>query len=465
MSTYQAWRRNGQRRVSALRWPWRERSHASVAASEPAQAMFGRIQRQLVLAYGAVLAAILVLSGLLLYLVMQQVLFNQVSDRLTSGAQRVAQEWLQHPGPGPGQQCSALLAGVPYEVCIYPDGGVTGVAPLGPGQGFLSPSFANAALAHGSAMDTVDGGHGIGPIQRYALAVHDPNDGDLLGIVQVGIPIQGQITALQDLATLLLLLGAITLLGAAVGGIILSRRALAPARLAFERQQAFIGDAGHELRTPLTLMRADAEVLLRGRDRLDPDDAALLEDIVAEASHMSALATSMLTLARLDAGAQQMERDVVDLSAVAADVVQRAEALAAEKQVTLALETPEKLLVLGDRGQLDQAALILLDNAIKYNQPGGSVTLRTYRSGPRACLEVRDTGIGIPAEHLGRLGERFYRVDKARSREAGGAGLGLAIARRIAAAHEGTLSFASTPGEGTAATLALPIATEKPAPR
>ena len=314
-------------------------------------------------------------------------------------------------------------------------------------------------------MDTVDGGNGIGPIQRYALAVHDPNDGDLIGIVQVGIPIQGQITALQDLATLLLLLGVLTLLGAAVGGIILSRRALAPARLAFERQQAFIGDAGHELRTPLTLMRADAEVLLRGRDRLDPDDAALLEDIVAEASHMSALATSMLTLARLDAGAQQMERDVVDLSAVAADVVQRAEALAAEKQVTLALEAPEKLLVLGDRGQLDQAALILLDNAIKYNQLGGSVTLRAYRSGPRACLEVRDTGIGIPAEHLGRLGERFYRVDKARSREAGGAGLGLAIARRIAAAHDSTLTFASTPGEGTTATLALPIATEKPAPR
>jgi signal transduction histidine kinase len=430
--------------------------------------MFGRIQRQLVLTYAAVLGAILVLSGLLLYLVMQQVLFNQVSDRLTSGAQRVAQDWQQHPGsaPGPGPQCRYVLAGVTYEICIYPDGGVFGVLPSSlPGQGFLSPSLANAALAHGSAMDTVDGGNGIGPIQRYALAVHDPVDGDLIGIVQVGIPIQGQITALQDLATLLLLLGALTLLGAAVGGIMLSRRALAPARLAFERQQAFIGDAGHELRTPLTLMRADAEVLLRGRDRLDPDDVALLEDIVAEASHMSALATSMLTLARLDAGAQQMERDVVDLSEVAAAVVQRAEALAAEKQVTLALEAPEKLLVLGDRGQLDQAALILLDNAIKYNQPGGSVTLRAYRSGPRACLEVRDTGIGIPAEHLGRLGERFYRVDKARSREAGGAGLGLAIARRIAAAHDGTLTFASTPGEGTTAILALLVATEKPAPR
>ncbi len=115
-------------------------------------------------------------------------------------------------------------------------------------------------------------------------------------------------------------------------------------------------------------------------------------------------------------------------------------------------------LVIGDRTWLGQAALILVDNAIKYNRTGGAVTLRPYLDRQHAVLEVRDTGVGIAAADLPHLGERFYRVDKARSREMGGAGLGLSIARGIAAAHRGSLTFVSAPGEGTTATLSLPAA-------
>ena len=113
---------------------------------------------------------------------------------------------------------------------------------------------------------------------------------------------------------------------------------LAPTRLAFSRQQSFIADASHELRTPLTLMRADAEVLLAGRERMDPDDVALLEDIVTEAGHMGVLANNMLTLARLDAGEFRLEREVVDLVEVATRAAHRAHAFAQEKQVTLEVE-------------------------------------------------------------------------------------------------------------------------------
>jgi len=125
------------------------------------------------------------------------------------------------------------------------------------------------------------------------------------------------------------------------------------------------------------------------------------------------------------------------------------------------VEGVEPLLVIGDRMLLEQVALILVDNAIKYNHPDGQVILRTSSDGTKAVLEVCDTGIGIAQEHLPHLGERFYRVDKARSREGGGAGLGLSIARSVASAHGGTLSLSSTPGAGTTARLSVPAAVEK----
>jgi signal transduction histidine kinase len=115
-------------------------------------------------------------------------------------------------------------------------------------------------------------------------------------------------------------------------------------------------------------------------------------------------------------------------------------------------------LVIGDLTLLEQAVLALLDNAIKYNCHGGQVTVQTEQKQGQAILEVCDTGIGIAGEHLPHLGERFYRVDKARSRQAGGTGLGLSIAQGIAMAHGGTLTLTSIPDHGTTVTLALPLA-------
>ncbi len=302
----------------------------------------------------------------------------------------------------------------------------------------------------------------MGQIQRYALVVQDPTvKNAILGVVMVGMPIQGQLDALHDLLYALLIVGTLTLLGAAVSGFLLAQRAMAPARLAIERQQEFIADASHELRTPLTLLRADAEVLLRGRKRLPPDDAELLEDIVDETAHMSDLTTNLLTLARLDAGSMAVEHDLIDLGDVASQTIRRAQALASERDIrltNLTQPTSEPALVVGDRALLERAALILVDNAIKYTQAGGAVTVRVARAGSQATLTVSDNGPGVAPEHLKRLSERFYRVDKARSREMGGAGLGLAIARGIVETHKGTLTFASEVGKGLMATLTLPAA-------
>jgi signal transduction histidine kinase len=428
--------------------------------AEPSAAMFGGIRRRLTLWYTGVLAAILIVSGILLYVGMQQVLIGPIDGRLAASAQHVAAEWREHTDL-PCPPLGTVSQDAPYLACIDASGNNALVnRPASVLPNFVTPAIAQAARTSpsGSVVDTISGGDGFGAVRRYALVVSDPSGSGILGVVLVGVPIQGQLAALQTLATLLLLFGILTLLGAGLGGLFLSQRALAPAHLAFARQQAFIADAAHELRTPLTLLRADAEVLLRGRQRLDPEDAALLEDIVTETAHMGTLATNMLTLARLDAGDARLERDVVDLGDIAEQIGRRARALADEKRVALTVTREGTALVVGDRVLLEQAGLILLDNAIKYNREGGAVEVRAHVAEKRAYLTIQDTGAGIPPEHLPRLGERFYRVDKARSREAGGAGLGLSIARGIAVAHMGTLALTSDPGEGTTATLALPAA-------
>jgi signal transduction histidine kinase len=321
---------------------------------------------------------------------------------------------------------------------------------------FLTNNLVSNVLHSGPTFDTIYGNSSTGDIYRYALPVPNPYGQGILGVVQVGIPVAQQETALHVLLLVQLTLGLLVLIGAAFGGLFLANRALAPTRLAFEHQQRFIGDASHELRTPLTLLRADAEVLLRGRTHLPPDDVALLEDIVSETSHMSTLATNMLVLARLDTMPQHLEQDIVDLNSVVNNVIRRTAALAEQMNITLHTEHADSPIILGDAVLLEQALLILLDNAIKYNHQNGSVTIRTNVQRERAILEVQDTGIGIDAEHLEHLGERFYRVDKARSREAGGTGLGLSIARSIITTHQGILTLQSTPGEGTTVTLNLP---------
>jgi len=274
----------------------------------------------------------------------------------------------------------------------------------------------------------------------------------------IGETVQEQESALNLLLTLLLSVGGVALLGAGAGGLFLANRALVPARLAWANQQRFIADAAHELRTPLTLLRADAEVLLRGRERLVAEDAELLEDIVAEAHHMSAIASNLLTLARLDTGTIHREHEVVSLAELAQEAVRRVQALAEQRGITVQVENTDDPYVIGDPMLLEQALVVLLDNAIKYNRQDGHVTVRTAIQEEQALLEVRDTGIGIAPEHLSHLGERFYRVDKARSREAGGTGLGLSIAHGIVVAHEGTLHLSSVPEQGTTVTLTLPLA-------
>lgn len=425
------------------------------AARDPASRMFRRIRWGLTVWYAAAFAITLLIIGIVLYAGVRNSLLGPIDTQLQQSAQPVAAEWQGIPDgsscPRPPFDRGLLWACFDQNGALIDAGPFTQDVPR-----FIDSSVAREALHDGSVTDTIDSHTIVGILRRYAVRVSDPQTGQALGVYMVGARVSDQTQALHTLLTLLLVCGSLGVLAAAAGGLFLASRSLLPVRLAYNRQRDFIANASHELRTPLTMVRADAEVLLRDRQHLNPDQVAILEDVVLEASHMASLATNMLDLAQLDAGRLHMDEDVVDLAALTSEMARRAGPLATERGIGVRVQTGSPVLVLGDRVLLEHAALILIDNAIKYNREGGSLTLGSSVSHGRAVLQVSDTGIGVTAEHLPRLGERFYQVDKARSRQSGGAGLGLSIVRGIASLHHGTFQLASDLGVGTTATISLP---------
>lgn len=444
--------------------------------------LFSRVRWHLTLWYGGVLALALTLLGFGLYFGVENSLYAPVQADVEGQARFLAQQWQRqglarcpfnnnnhppgqggpnpslNPGGGPGEVRRPVLI---YIACYDSSGtllaasdGVTDEAAVLPAN-FLDVGLAKSVLDSGKkAEDVINSGSQAGPIYRYAIPVTLPTGQKV--VLQLGRSVADSQSALDSLRNMLILLGLATLGAASIGGFFLAQRALIPTRQAFARQQTFIADASHELRTPLTILRTDAEVLLRGRQHLDPDDAELLEDIVLETDRLTVLATNLLELARLDAGQLYIEQEVFDLGGITGDVIHRLKTLADTKGVSLELETGEKVLILADSQLFEQVALILLDNAVKYTPRGGWVTATIGITNDQPFLKVMDNGIGIAPEHLPNLGKRFYRVDKARARETGGSGLGLSLAFSIVKAHTGTLELSSQPGQGTTATLTLP---------
>jgi heavy metal sensor kinase len=223
----------------------------------------------------------------------------------------------------------------------------------------------------------------------------------------------------------------------------------------FAEVRRFTADASHELRTPLTAIRAEAEVALN--DTLAPADyRQLLGSILEECERLTRLTDQLLALSREDAGKGRPQRQPLDLTPLVNSVVETLRPLAQAKGVRLHTAGDGVLRTQGDEGRLRQVFFNLLDNAIKYTPEGGRIDVELARRDQAAVVTFRDTGIGIPPEHLPHVFDRFYRVDKARTRAEGGTGLGLSIAQSIVQAHRGRIEMASTPGRGTTCTVTLP---------
>lgn len=226
---------------------------------------------------------------------------------------------------------------------------------------------------------------------------------------------------------------------------------------AHANQQRFLADASHELRTPLTVLRGEIEVALR-RERPAEEYREVLESSREEIERLARLTENLLSLARSDAGEAVAAAEPVDLAAVSRKVVDSLANRAAGKRIGLSLEAAGSVVVPGDPHALERIVLNLVENAIRYTPSGESVTVAAKSVGQEAILSVCDTGPGIAPEHLPHLFERFYRVDKARAREHGGAGLGLSIVEALVSAHGGRVEVASELGQGTVFTIILPLA-------
>ena len=230
--------------------------------------------------------------------------------------------------------------------------------------------------------------------------------------------------------------------------------------LANERmRREFTGNVSHELRTPLSAMKLMLETVLVAED--DAEARALfLPQIAAEVERMIRIVEDLLELARSEAGVMTLRRERFEMNELAASCVatfvRRAESL----RVSLVLDAPRRIAVSADRGRLTQVVVNLLDNALRHTPPGGSVTVTVTREENDAVLRVRDTGSGIPFADLPRIFERFYVVDRSRSREHQGTGLGLAIAKHIVEAHRGRLEVDSVYGRGATFTMRIPALDE-----
>jgi heavy metal sensor kinase len=225
---------------------------------------------------------------------------------------------------------------------------------------------------------------------------------------------------------------------------------------AFRRQQQFTGDASHELRTPLAIIQAEATLALQ-KDRVAGEYQGSLAMISQEANHMAIIIDQLLTLARADAGKERFSFTDIPLAELLGELAPDAELLCREKGIQFQLGSMGNLVVRGDRTKLKGLFLSLLDNAIRYTPGGGTVSISLTREGEMAVVAFRDTGIGIPPEHIPRIFERFYRVDASRSRAEGGSGLGLAICQYIAKAHNGRIEVESRVGEGSTFSVFLPL--------
>lgn len=418
----------------------------------------------------------------------QQIGENFLLDIQTSGESYLIEEINEHYAPEQNDHFVRVTRA---------DGGTIYVSGQPVGKGFDPSQVSAAPLALRQAATRTEHLPGGGELWIYSLPF-TARDGSRF-LIETGVSYESVEDALRGLLMALAVGLPVVMLIAVAGGYGIVRRALRPldqiaggaeqitsrnlserlpvaptgdeierlaaalnrmiARLdeSFQYIRRFTADASHELRTPLTILRGELEAAAQ-TPQLDSGVSETLGSGLEETERLSRIVDSLLAISRLDAGEAQIESVRFDLAELAAGTTEQMRLLAEDKNITLACRTDERIEIIGDRARIKQVIVNLVDNAIKYTPGGGMVEVRISVAGKRALLEVADTGIGIPAEALGHLFERFYRVDKARSRQMGGTGLGLAIVKSIVAAHAGCVTVESSESRGSRFSVELPLA-------
>ena len=461
--------------------------------------MFDSVRTRLTLWYAGVLALALIAFAVLVYYAAANIFYARQDELLRSTAQTVASAYVQELDE---EQSVAKANEVVLAQMVFPNRYVEVVGPDGNVVAWSSnladhqliipvPALAEARQRGGSYVVLND--------LRVAVVPLSPDRSRQLGFAIVAEPLSVIEEGLRRLRRDFVFGVPLILLLASLGGYFLARKSLSPialmnqqtqritaqnlsaqldvanprdevgglaitinallARLdaAFQEQKRFIADASHELRTPLAVLRGETEVALE-QERVTAEYKESLALIKDEAERLSRIVENLFMLARQPVDAPSMIRERVRLDEVVADCARAAQVLATQKGLRLKIEgSLPAISVDGDDEMLERMLLNLLDNAVKYTPAGGEISIALGSQNGAAHMVVTDTGIGIPAEDQSRIFDRFYRVDKARSRALGGAGLGLSIARWIVEGHGGSLSVESMVGRGSSFTAELPL--------
>ncbi len=283
-------------------------------------------------------------------------------------------------------------------------------------------------------------------------------NGQNVGVVYLGKDINALYKGLTKFSYFLGLVSFVALVLAAMAGYYIAGCVMAPMQAAYERQKQFTADASHELRTPLSVVMASADLLSNDPAVQSPFLRQVIDDVKDEVKKMSKLVGDLLIIARSDNNVEKLNMQEFDLSASMQQVLRNMQPMADKKNITLVGNIAESILWVGDEQKINQLIMILVDNAVKYTQDYGTVTVTAEApKSKRLRFSVADNGIGLAKEDKEKIFGRFYRVDKARSRQMGGNGLGLAIAKDIVDEHHGYIYVESELGKGTTFTVELAL--------
>lgn len=410
--------------------------------------MFDSVRTRLTLWYAGVLALSLIAFALVIYYAAAKGLHDRQDESLRSTAHTVASAYVEEIGEAHSLTKAAEIVLVEL---TFPNRYVQILDSNG------HPIAVSKNLS-GTVLSIPPGTAGFVTVDGMRVAVVPVSTDRTLGYAAVAEPLSVLEEGLGQLRRDFFAGVPLVLLLASFGGYFLSRKSLAPIALMISEQQRFIADASHELRTPLAVLRGETEVAL-GKTRTVEEYQESLTLIQEEAERLSRIVEDLFILARQPIESPTaLIKEPVSLTEVVKDCARAAQVLAVRKGVRLKLENDSPSIALNADGELIKRMILnLLDNAVKYTPEGGEISLALEKHNGSAEIVVRDTGIGLSERDQLRVFDRFYRVDKARSRALGGAGLGLSIVRSIVEAHGGNITIDSTPRHGSTFTVSLPL--------
>ncbi|MBR4903910.1 MAG: sensor histidine kinase [Selenomonadaceae bacterium] len=428
--------------------------------------IFGRSRRQLAFAYALIMCLFMAIIIFVMHMAMNWSIFSEQAQELSDAANGVAEAqmiYLQNPNVPVDE--NRYYKSVNDRLFFYVFNENKQLVNFERAsfklEPFIKSVIENWNIEEGR-VEVFSHSNELGQLTTVMMTSKKIIDGESLQTLYVGKDVTALYSGLRKATYAQVVLGFMALLIASAIGYYMAGKALIPLKEAYDKQKQFAADASHELRTPLAVLMSSAELLLADPSIKNPFLRQVLEDVKSEVKKMTNLVSDLLMVARSDNNALKVKIQRLDLAEILEQVVRTMKPLAEKKNIKLIGENFSKTLINADEQKIKQLAIILVDNAIKYTLEGGSVLVEMENSNNnRAVFSVMDSGIGIAPEDLDKVFERFYRVDKARSREMGGNGLGLAIASEIVKIHEGKISVASKLGEGTKFTVELKINLKK----